>query len=130
MIAHDIGAALNTLSVLQVTPSMAEQAAGEALRPIAQLNGSLVGVSRFAGRTPWERHTGGDELVQVVEGEIKVTLLAETGPVSVSLSPGMLVVVPRGTWHRQEAPKGGGVLFATVIEGTEMSWEDDPRTGA
>ena len=125
MKAHNIPAALDELPVAE---SMGERDAGDAVRPIAQLNGSLVGVSRFSGRTPWERHPGGDELVQAVEGEIEVTFMGESGPHSVVISPGMLVVVPRGMWHRQDAPGGAAVLFATVIEGTELSWEDDPRT--
>ena len=130
MNAHDIRSVLDELSMMEITPSMGDQDAGEAIRPIAQLNGSLVGVSRFSGQTPWERHTGGDEFVQVVEGEIEVTIMAEGGPESMSLSPGMVIVVPRGLWHRQDAPNGGGVLFATVVEGTESSWAEDPRTAS
>src|SRR5262245_33285357 len=60
-----------------------------------------VFVGRFKGQTPWERHRRGDELVQVLAGEVRLTLLEASGPVQITLPAGSVFVVPRGLWHRQ-----------------------------
>jgi len=68
-----------------------------------------------------------DELLQVFEGQLDLTLLTEVGPVEATLRPGSVFVVPRGVWH---SPRPRGLvtmLFMSDAEGTEVSDKRDPR---
>lgn len=67
----------------------------------------------FSGESPWERHPAGDELVQVLKGKAKLTIKLEDGPRDFDLEAGMVIVVPRGRWHRFQAPEGVSVLTVT-----------------
>ena len=93
---------------------------------LAPFRDGSVFAGRFAGETAWERHGGGDELVQVLDGAATLTIMAADGPEVLALSAGMLIVVPQGHWHRFEAPDGVTVLSATP-QPTEHSAAADPR---
>jgi mannose-6-phosphate isomerase-like protein (cupin superfamily) len=67
----------------------------------------------FAGRSEWERHGNGDELVLVLEGATTLVLLADGGEVEHDLCGGELFVVPQGTWHRFDSAHGVKVLTIT-----------------
>jgi len=56
-------------------------------------------------------------------------LMTANGPQSLQLTAGMIVIVPRGTWHHFEAPDGVTLLTATP-QPTEHLEIDvaDPRT--
>ena len=95
---------------------------------LAPFNHGGVFVGRFSGRTPWERHRHGDELVQVLEGQVDLTVLGTRRPVHVTLRAGGMFVVPRGRWHRQHARTTVTLLSATPTP-TEVSFADDPRPG-
>jgi mannose-6-phosphate isomerase-like protein (cupin superfamily) len=82
------------------------------------------GVGAIVGRPPWERHNGGDELLLVLSGWSRLTVLLPRGPCYETLQPGALAVVPRGTWHNNDAPDGVTMLYLTPLEGNEHSWED------
>ena len=97
---------------------------------LGPFNQCTLGVVRFSGQTPWERHPGGDELLHVVEGAVEVTVLTDDGPVHRTMTAGSIFVVPRGCWHRQRAPAGVVLMFATATEATDHSWEEDPRAGS
>jgi len=73
--------------------------------------GSSSGTGR--GTTEWERHSAGDEIVMVIDGETTIWFLAEDGEHPARLGAGDLVVVPQGTWHRFEPPAGAQVLSVT-----------------
>ena len=45
-----------------------------------------------------------------------------------NLRAGDLVVVPKGCWHRNDAPDGVTMLVVTPREGNQHRWED-PATG-
>ena len=87
----------------------------------------LVGVMRFAGETPWERHPDGDELLHVLDGEVDVEVLTDDGSALVAIPAGHVFVCPRGLWHRQRPKTAATILFATPTATTEASWADDPR---
>jgi Mannose-6-phosphate isomerase len=97
---------------------------------LAPFNQCTLGVVRFSGETPWERHPDGDELLYILDGEISVTILTDGGPVRATVSAGSIFVVPRDLWHRQLAQTGATLLFATPTEKTENSWAEDPRREA
>jgi hypothetical protein len=62
-----------------------------------------------------------------VEGEVDVTVLTDEGPVVTALGSGSACIVPRGAWHRQQPRPTVALLFATAVEGSEISWAGDPR---
>jgi mannose-6-phosphate isomerase-like protein (cupin superfamily) len=82
------------------------------------------GIGAFVGRPPWERHNGGDELLLVLSGSTRLTVLEDSGPRSQTIEAGGLVVVPQGRWHNNDAPDGVTMLHVTPTEGNEHSWED------
>lgn len=88
--------------------------------------GCTGAVGSFVGRPPWERHDEGDELLLVLSGSSQLTVLEESGPVSLTIEPGTLVVVPQGRWHNNDAPDGVTMLHLTPTEGNQHSWEEPP----
>ncbi|MGH7343093.1 MAG: cupin domain-containing protein [Candidatus Rokuibacteriota bacterium] len=128
MDARDVSAELRTLSLLSIGAGMTEEDAGKAMRILAGFNQCMVGLVRFEGETPWERHPE-DELLYLLEGEVDVTLLPASGPAQhATLRTGSVFVVPRGLWHRQLARKPAALLFVTSSEGNDASTAVDPRT--
>ena len=67
----------------------------------------------FQGESAWERHTKGDELVHILDGATRLTILTDEGERVLEMKAGMLTVVPQGCWHRFEAPEGVTVLTVT-----------------
>ena len=55
---------------------------------------SMISAGGFSGTSQWERHPNGDEIVQIIKGATKVTLLTEDGPTTPKLYslPGELVI--------------------------------------
>src|SRR5437764_457203 len=86
-------------------------------------HGCTCGIGCFVGRPPWELHTAGDELLHVLAGESRLTILDETGPITRTIRAGELVIVPQGAWHNNDAPDGVTMLYMTPSEGNEHSWE-------
>jgi quercetin dioxygenase-like cupin family protein len=95
---------------------------------LATFNHGGIFVGRFTGQAPWERHLHGDELVQVLDGEVDLTVMTTRQPVRVTLRAGGVFVVPRGLWHRQHARTEVTLLSATPTP-TDISFADDPRSG-
>lgn len=94
--------------------------------PFAHLDGCSLGVSRFSRHPRWEIHPGGDEFLQVVDGELDVILLTDDNP-RVVLGPGDVFVVPQGVWHSPIPHGTVSLLSIGNYEGTRVSDEDDPR---
>ncbi len=128
MEAHDIRAAFGTLPELTVTSATTEADAMAAMRMVASFNQCMVGMVRFCGQTPWERHPD-DELLYVMHGEVDVTVLTDAEAVQTTVRAGSLFVVPKGLWHRQLPRPSVALLFLTSMDGNEASTADDPRTG-
>jgi quercetin dioxygenase-like cupin family protein len=125
MQSHDVKAALKDLQELKVTANTTEADAITAFRALGTLNQCQLGVIRFSGLSPWERHPDADELLHLLEGAVDVTVLTDDGPVVAHVPAGSVFVVPRGLWHRQSARPGTALLFVTGE--TEVSWAGDPR---
>jgi quercetin dioxygenase-like cupin family protein len=123
----DLSAAWSGAPQLSVSPNTTPEEAMGAMRELGSLNQCMLGVLRFSGETPWERHPAGDELLHVLAGEVDVTVLTDTGPVDATVTAGSIFVVPRGLWHRQRPRPSVTLLFATPVEGGEHSWAEDPR---
>jgi mannose-6-phosphate isomerase-like protein (cupin superfamily) len=131
----DVKAELEKLSMfLERTPlSSAEQKMNAIVRLAPYRDGSIF-ASKFSGDSGWERHRQGDEIVEIIEGATTLHLMADDGPQSLTLSAGMMVIVPQGMWHRFNSQDGVTLITATpqptdhpdvhvedprVLEGTE-----------
>ncbi len=69
---------------------------------VAELNGQHVKLARLEGdKVPWHIHDGEDEMFMVIDGSLEVH--EKSG--AVTLNPGELCVVRRGTEHRV-VPRG------------------------
>jgi mannose-6-phosphate isomerase-like protein (cupin superfamily) len=106
-------------------PETPEDEAEKAFATLAAFGNGGIFAGSFAGSSAWERHDHGDELVHVLAGETRLTILAHDGDQQLHLSAGMLTVVPQGCWHRFEAP--GGVTVLTATPQPTVHSTTDPR---
>lgn len=111
------------------TPTTNAAARQDSFSALLPYRDGAVFVAKFAGKSAWERHPHGDEIVQIVAGETTLRLITAEGRETLALKPGMLVVVPQNVWHQFEAPSGVSVITATP-QPTEHLYADvdDPRT--
>jgi len=126
--AVDIEAATSGLKVLdgRRPDTTAEEAAG-AFATLAEFSKGGVFAGSFSGESEWERHRNGDELVQVLKGAARLTILEGETRHVLDMKAGMVTVVPRGCWHKFVAPDGVTVMTMTP-QPTDHSTADDPRT--
>ena len=113
MIVHD----LSTDAVIKMIRS---DLAGATEEPPSQIepfdfHGCTCGVASFIGRPPREFHSSDDELLHVLAGSSQLVR---------TLRAGDLVIIPKGCWHRNEAPEGVTMLHMTPREGGHHSWVD------
>jgi mannose-6-phosphate isomerase-like protein (cupin superfamily) len=92
--------------------------------PLFAFHGCTGGIASTIGSGPWELHTAGDELLHVLRGETHFTVREPAGEVTRTLRAGDLAIVPRGCWHRGNAPGGVTLLFLTPAEGNEYNFGD------
>lgn len=127
MTAHDITASVADLAELKVTATTSGEEAMASMRQLANFNQCMMGVVRFSGLTPWERHPD-DELLYVIEGAVEVTVLDKKGVASVStVTAGSICIVPAGCWHRQHPQPSVALMFLTSREGNKASWAEIPE---
>lgn len=108
-------------------PDTPADEAGKAFATLATTETGGVFAGSFQGESAWERHPNGDELVQILAGECRLTIVTADGPTELSLSAGMLTVVPRGCWHKFRAETGVTVMTMTP-QPTDHSTADDPSS--
>jgi len=94
------------------TPSADTRSSG-AFRQLAPYRDGGIFIGHWAGRSEWERHTVGDEIVMVIEGRTTIFFLIDGEEHSARLEAGELVVVPESTWHRFETPETVKILSVT-----------------
>ena len=124
--AVDIREAIAHLPVLRNRrPDTQESEAKAAFAVLAETRNGGVFAGSFEGESAWERHGNGDELVQVLEGETRLTILTDGGPTVLEMKAGMVTVVPQGCWHKFDAPTGVTVLTMTP-QPTDLSTAVDP----
>lgn len=129
LVAHDLPAVLRGLPELAISADTTEEEADAATRSITRLGPCTLGVMRYSGLTPWERHPDGDELLHVLEGAVDVTVLTDDGRRHVHLDAGSVFVCPKGLWHRQLPRPSVTMLYGTPTKNGEASFADDPRVG-
>jgi quercetin dioxygenase-like cupin family protein len=111
------------------TPTSSEaDRKGSGARLAPYRDGALFS-AKFAGTSAWERHPQGDEIVQIVDGATTLHLITKEGRQSLTLTAGMIAIVPQNAWHQFEAPEGVSVMTITP-QPTEHVRVDvpDPRT--
>ena len=121
MAVHDLEATYLGLGVeggVAVMPGGAEFWRTVADNP--NLGGYLVTVSVGEGDWPqWEMHPQGDEVLVTLEGEGDVILEHPDGSLTRhDMRPGVMLVVPKGAWHRGVRQAGLKLLFITWGAGT------------
>jgi len=92
-----------------------------------EFHGCHCAVASFIGSPPWEFHGSGDELLHVLSGRTRLTVRQTGSEIVRELAAGDLAVVPKGCWHRNEAPDGVTMLFMTPSDGNQHSWKDPDR---
>jgi quercetin dioxygenase-like cupin family protein len=101
---------------------------GSRSRPAAYRDG-VIATFKFSGKSAWERHTQGEEIVQIVEGAATLHLITDEGPESVALKAGMMAIVPKNAWHHFVSPDGVAVMTVTPHPTDHLTVDvDDPRT--
>lgn len=95
------------------TPLTSVTETGAAFATLAPYRDGAIFAGSFSGESAWERHPNGDEVVQILAGTTTLTIITNTGPQSFELSRGMIIVVPRDSWHRFQAPDGVTVMTVT-----------------
>lgn len=96
-------------------------------RVVAEANGQEIMVVLFEGAFPFHVHEDADDVFLVLDGRIEVDLEEPTGPRTVPLEPGELMVVPAGVRHRPRAEAEARVL---LMEPKGLPNTGDPATAA
>jgi len=124
--AVSVSEAIAALPVLRNRrPETQGPEADAAFATLAETRNGGVFAGSFEGESPWERHVNGDELVHVLTGETRLTILTGNDRTVLQMTAGMVAILPQGCWHKFHAPAGVTVLTMTP-QPTEHSTADDP----
>ena len=89
-------------------------------RLLVSENGRLLSVLPMsADWTNWEMHPAGDEILFMLQGKATFLLDLSDGLKEVSLSPGRLLVIPKGVWHTAKVSEPARLLAITAGQGTQ-----------
>lgn len=95
---------------------------------IAELNDSYVKLAKLHGEYVWHKHVHEDEMFIVITGNLIIELRDKV----LTLSPGELVVIPRGVEHRPVASQEVAVILiepkSTVSTGDAQNKQDKKAT--
>ena len=95
------------------TPESTDEELEGAFLVLSAYRDGAIFIGYYAGNSEWERHSGGDEIVYVLEGETSLVLLTENGEKSNLLKSAELLIVPQNTWHRFETSEGVKIMTVT-----------------
>jgi mannose-6-phosphate isomerase-like protein (cupin superfamily) len=81
-------------------------------RIVARMNNYDVRIAHAMGEHVWHVHADTDEFFLVLDGQFDIAMRDAAGAEStVSLRPGDVYVVPRGTEHKPSSPGGSILMF-------------------
>ena len=81
-------------------------------RIVARMNDYDVRIAHTRGEHVWHVHDDTDEFFLALEGQFDIALRDADGVErTVSLRPGEIFVVPRGTEHKPSSPGGSILMF-------------------
>jgi mannose-6-phosphate isomerase-like protein (cupin superfamily) len=89
---------------------------------VARYNDNEVRLVKTEGEWIWHKHDETDELFLIIEGELDMEFRDRT----VTLRPGELLIVPRGTEHRPAARRG--LVKLLLIDPNDTPNTGDPST--
>jgi len=95
------------------TPESTDEELEGAFLELSGYRDGAIFIGHYAGNSEWERHSKGDEIVYVLEGETRLVLLTQNGEMSNLLRSGELLIVPQNTWHRFETSEGVKIMTVT-----------------
>jgi mannose-6-phosphate isomerase-like protein (cupin superfamily) len=119
---HHIHAAID-----EVRKKAATQPRGCANMEFGLLNDYSIGLGCYSGQSPWERHPNGDEMLYVLDGEVKITVLSGREEQHETLRSGCLFVVPKDRWHQLDTSDGVSIFYASPPEEGAVRTRHDPR---
>ena len=125
----NLAAELTKLKRLQGLTPQTILAEGEGFALLARYRDSAILAFKLSGKTAWERHPDGEELVQIVEGTAIIEMATGDGPSqSFEVSAGMIAIVPKGVWHRAHFLNGTTLISVTPGQTEFVRLDvDDPR---
>lgn len=93
---------------------------------VARYNDNEVRLVKTEGEWVWHKHDETDELFLILEGEFDMDFRDGT----VTVRPGELLIVPRGTEHRPAARRGLVKLLLIDPDGTPNTGDKSTATEA
>jgi len=93
---------------------------------VARYNDNEVRLVKTDGEFVWHKHDDTDELFLILEGEFDMDFRDRT----VTVKPGELLIVPRGTEHRPAARRGEVKLLLIDPNNTPNTGNDETATKA
>jgi len=93
------------------TPTTTDDESKDTFTMLSEFRDGGAFASTFAGKSEWERHSKGDELVLAVEGQTDLILFIGGREQRATLEEGSMIIVPENTWHRFETE---GVKILTL----------------
>jgi mannose-6-phosphate isomerase-like protein (cupin superfamily) len=80
-------------------------------RIVARMNDYDVRIAHTRGEHVWHVHDDTDEFFLALEGQFDIALRTDGVERTVSLRPGEIFVVPKGTEHKPSSPGGAILMF-------------------
>jgi mannose-6-phosphate isomerase-like protein (cupin superfamily) len=80
-------------------------------RIVGRVNDYDIKIAHAQGEYVWHVHEHTDEFFLILEGTFDVALREDGGERTVSLGPGEIFVVPRGTEHKPSSAGGAILMF-------------------
>ncbi len=93
---------------------------------VAELNGQHVKIAKLLGDFEWHKHDNEDELFWIVKGNLLVHFRDKT----VELSPGEILVIPKGVEHKPEAPEEVHLVMFEPVGTVNTGESESDRTVA
>ena len=100
-----------TAAPVNVTAALASFDETYSPRIVARMNDYEVRVAHTKGEHVWHVHEDTDEFFLVLDGRFDIALRDGGGERTVSLQPGEIFVVPKGTEHKPSSPGGSILMF-------------------
>jgi len=95
------------------TPKTTDEEAKNAFALLSEYRDGGIYIVHYSGFSEWEKHSNGDEFVQVLDGTTTLILLENNQEQRNSLTAGEILIVPKNIWHRFESPDGVKIMTIT-----------------
>jgi uncharacterized cupin superfamily protein len=95
------------------TPETTNEEAEGAFALLSEYRDGGIYIAHYSGFSEWEKHSSGDEFVQILDGKTTLILLEKNQEQRSNLIKGEIFIVPKDIWHRFESPDGVKVMTVT-----------------